>query len=94
MENGKRKIKERGEEEETDRRDRKRTDRYSATLHRTKKQIRSYGFAIPPQPGTELGLAMLISEDKEGHLEPATVVVGCPASSPYSGGRVPSANRA
>ena len=44
-------------------------------MARTKKQTRSYnGFAIPLQPDTELGLAMLIAEDEEGHHEPVTVV--------------------
>ena len=31
------------------------------------------GFAIPLQPDTELGLAMLIAEDEEGHHEPVAV---------------------
>jgi hypothetical protein len=43
-------------------------------MARTKKQTRSYnGFAIPLQPDTELGLAMLIAEDEEGHHEPVAV---------------------
>jgi hypothetical protein len=40
-------------------------------MARTKKQTTSYnGFAFPLQPDTELGLAMLIAEDEEGHHEP------------------------
>jgi hypothetical protein len=40
----------------------------------TKKQPQSYnGFAIPLQPDTDLGLAMLIAEDEEGHHEPVAV---------------------
>lgn len=40
----------------------------------TRKQTRSYnGFAIPLQPDTDLGLAMLIAEDEEGHHEPVAV---------------------
>jgi hypothetical protein len=31
------------------------------------------GFAIPLQPDTKLGLAMLIAEDEEGHHEPVAV---------------------
>ena len=31
------------------------------------------GFAIPLQPDTELGMAMLIAEDEEGHHEPVAV---------------------
>ena len=31
------------------------------------------GFAIPLQPDTELGLALLIAEDEEGHHEPVAV---------------------
>src|ERR1035441_7681900 len=39
-----------------------------------RRQTRSYnGFAIPLQPDTELGLAMLIAEDEEGHHEPVAV---------------------
>ena len=38
------------------------------------RQTKSYnGFAIPLQPDTELGLAMLIAEDEEGHHEPVAV---------------------
>jgi len=33
------------------------------------------GFAIPLQPDTELGLAVLIAEDEEGRYEPVAVVV-------------------
>jgi hypothetical protein len=66
-------------------------------MARTKKQTTSYnGFAFPLQPDTELGLAMLIAEDEEGHHEPvavastineakeiaeATCAAGCAASS-------------
>ena len=40
----------------------------------TKKQHKSHnGFAIPLQPDTELGMAMLIAEDEEGHHEPVAV---------------------
>jgi len=40
----------------------------------SRKQTKSYnGFAIPLQPDTELGLAMLIAEDEEGHHEPVAV---------------------
>ena len=31
------------------------------------------GFAIPLEPDTELGLAMLIAEDEDGHYEPVAV---------------------
>lgn len=31
------------------------------------------GIAIPLKPGTELGLAMLIAEDEDGHYEPVAV---------------------
>ena len=35
------------------------------------KHAKSYnGFAIPPEGDTDLGLAMLIVEDGEGHYEP------------------------
>jgi hypothetical protein len=45
-------------------------------MTRTRKQPTTYnGFAIPLQPDTELGLAMLIAEDEEGHYEPVAVVV-------------------
>jgi len=40
----------------------------------TKRQFQTHnGFAIPLQPDTELGLAMLIAEDEEGHHEPVAV---------------------
>ena len=43
-------------------------------MARTKKQDESYnGFAIPLQPDTELGLAMVIAEDEEGHHAPVAV---------------------
>ncbi|MBK5295290.1 MAG: hypothetical protein JJE04_26885 [Acidobacteriia bacterium] len=43
-------------------------------MARTEKQTKSYnGFAIPLQPDTELGLAILIAEDEEGHHEPVAV---------------------
>ena len=43
-------------------------------MARTKKQGKTYnGFAIQLQPDTELGLAMLIAEDEEGHHEPVGV---------------------
>src|SRR5690242_14009517 len=32
------------------------------------------GFAFPLQPDTDLGLAMLIAEDDDGHHEPVAVV--------------------
>ena len=32
------------------------------------------GFAIPLQPDTDLGLAMLIAESEDGHNEPVAVV--------------------
>ncbi len=42
--------------------------------HATKKQQRDYnGFAIPILPDTQLGLAMLIAEDEEGHTQPVAV---------------------
>jgi len=45
-------------------------------MTRTKTQPPTYnGFAIPLQPDTELGLAMLIAEDEEGRYEPVAVVV-------------------
>jgi hypothetical protein len=31
------------------------------------------GFALPLEPDTELGLAMLIAEDEDGHYEPVAV---------------------
>ena len=43
-------------------------------MARTRKQPKTYnGFAIPLRPETELGLAMLIAEDEEGHYEPVAV---------------------
>jgi hypothetical protein len=43
-------------------------------MARTRKQTKTYnGFAIPLKPNTELGLAMLIAEDEEGHHEPVAV---------------------
>ena len=40
----------------------------------TKKPARTYnGFALPLEPETELGLAMLIAEDEDGHYEPVAV---------------------
>jgi hypothetical protein len=43
-------------------------------MARTRKQPKTYnGFAIPLEPDTELGLAMLIAEDEEGHHEPVAV---------------------
>jgi hypothetical protein len=42
-------------------------------MARTRKQNKTYnGFAIPLQPDTDLGNAMLIVEDEEGHYEPLT----------------------
>jgi hypothetical protein len=44
-------------------------------MKRTTKHAKSYnGFAIPLQPDTELGLAMLIAEDEEEQHEPIAVV--------------------
>jgi hypothetical protein len=44
-------------------------------MTRTQKQTRSdNGFAIPLQPDTDLGLAILMVEDEEGHSEPIAVV--------------------
>ena len=44
--------------------------------NRTTKQPKTYnGFAIPLQPDTDLGLAMLIAEDDYGHYAPIAVVV-------------------
>lgn len=41
----------------------------------TKKQPKTYnGFAIPLQPDTDLGLAMLIAESEDGQHEPVAVV--------------------
>ena len=43
-------------------------------MARTGKQTKTYnGFAIPLKPDTELGLAMLIAEDEDGHYEPVAV---------------------
>jgi hypothetical protein len=43
-------------------------------MTRSSKQTTIYaGFAIPLQPDTDLGLAMLIAEDEEGHHEPVAV---------------------
>jgi hypothetical protein len=43
-------------------------------MTRSSKQTTTYaGFAIPLQPDTDLGLAMLIAEDEEGHHEPVAV---------------------
>jgi len=41
----------------------------------TKKQFHTYnGFAIPLQPDTDLGLAMLIAESDDGQHQPVAVV--------------------
>ena len=41
----------------------------------TNKQYTTYnGFAIPLQPDTDLGMAMLIAEDEGGQHEPVAVV--------------------
>ena len=43
-------------------------------MARTSKQPKTYnGFAIPLRPDTELGLAVLIAEDEEGHTQPVDV---------------------
>lgn len=43
-------------------------------MTRNKKQTKTYnGFAIPLEPDTELGLAMLIAEDVDGRHEPIGV---------------------
>ncbi len=43
-------------------------------MARNRTQGKSYnGFAIPLQPDTQLGLAMLIAEDEEGHHQPVAV---------------------
>lgn len=43
-------------------------------MARTKRQPKTYnGFAIPLQPDTQLGLAMLIAEDEEGQYHPVAV---------------------
>ncbi|MGA9625849.1 MAG: hypothetical protein WBQ65_15355 [Bryobacteraceae bacterium] len=40
----------------------------------TNKPAKTYnGIAIPLEPHTELGLAMLIAEDEDGHYEPVAV---------------------
>lgn len=40
----------------------------------TRKQTKTYnGFAIPLQPDTDLGLAMLIAEDEDGSCQPVAV---------------------
>ena len=36
-------------------------------------RIRKNGFAIPLQPDTNLGLAMLIAEDEDGNCQPVAV---------------------
>lgn len=38
-----------------------------------KRPRTTHGFAIPLQPDTQLGLAMLIAEDEEGHYQPVAV---------------------
>jgi hypothetical protein len=44
-------------------------------MARTRKQPKTYnGFAIPLQPDTDLGLAMLIAESEDGQHEPVAVV--------------------
>jgi len=46
------------------------------TMAGTRKQTKNHnGFAIPLAPDTELGLAMLIAEDEDGHYEPVAVAV-------------------
>ena len=41
----------------------------------TRKQFQTHNrFAVPLQPDTDLGLAMLIAEDEDGHHEPVAVV--------------------
>ena len=43
-------------------------------MPQTREQINhNDGFAIPLQPDTDLGLAMLIAEDEEGNHEPVAV---------------------
>jgi len=42
-------------------------------MARTNEQTYN-GFAIPIQPDTNLGLAMLIAEDEDGQYEPVAVV--------------------
>jgi hypothetical protein len=42
---------------------------------RTSKVSATPGFAIEVKPDTDLGLAMLIAEDEEGHYEPIAVAV-------------------
>src|SRR5450759_1093921 len=44
-------------------------------MPRTRKQTTTHnGFAIPLQPDTDLGLAMLIAEGEDGQHEPVAVV--------------------
>ena len=44
-------------------------------MSHTTKQTKSYnGFAIPLAGDSDLGLAMLIAEDEEGHFEPVANV--------------------
>ena len=44
-------------------------------MAQNKKQTKSFnGFAFQLQPDSQLGLAMLIAEDEEGHQEPVDVV--------------------
>jgi hypothetical protein len=44
-------------------------------MSRTTKQTKSYdGFAIPLEGDTDLGLALLIVEDEQGHYEPVANV--------------------
>jgi hypothetical protein len=41
----------------------------------TRKQFQTHNrFAVPLQPDTDLGLAMLIAEDEDGQHEPVAVV--------------------
>ena len=43
-------------------------------MARHKRETKTYnGFAIPLQPDTQLGLAMVIAEDEAGHYEPVAV---------------------
>ena len=43
-------------------------------MPRQKKQTNNNGFAVPLQPDTDLGNAMLIAEDDEGNYVPICVV--------------------
>ena len=44
-------------------------------MTRSSKQTTTYtGFAVPLQPDTDLGLAMLIAESEDGQHEPVAVV--------------------